>query len=269
MGIKDSLNAVFRKKDDSDYFIRYLRTQFDAETADEVIVMIRKLLLPLPQDGKELLAGREGGLIFSNDYGVVIRIEHREPQLMGDLLRVNDNPWVLRPLGSFAAGTAVIEICPGCHSAKSEAQAEQVEEYLKKTGLAYWDCGMHNTGLLPFQTVLFPDGMPIVIDRLAVSKLEAGLKDIKAALAAARLDNDPQETLYKELYTSLLNACPSGSNTPDPQKMKDFWQLCRQKTNEGLLIAGWNEDRDDPFKLKEARRSASTYDQRLKAVRLG
>lgn len=255
---------------EKDYFTKCLRDKFNnGSTTRKIIETLHNLQLPIPKKEKEFLNATEGALIFSTYYGVVIRIEQKQPSFTLDIKRVNNNPWVIQPLGTFDAGKAVIEICPGCHTTDDERTSNKLYADLQDTGIRFWDDGARNIGILPFKTPSFPKGVPVVIDRLAVSGLSESLKQIKEALEKIGHPQDPQKQLYAPLRDALKNAWPDLKKDPDPDKMKLFWQMCRQYAEEGKLVAGWTTDRNPKNRKQYTAKTAAThFDRKIKTAQL-
>lgn len=246
-------------------FLCYLEKTFDSGTARKVIQAFQKMSLPLPQSYGEFLHGTEGGLVFLNRYGVVIRIEGKKSKLGSEYRfdRINNSPWILKPLASIDAGRAVIEICPGCHPETNYDNIGYVRDRLREQNINYWDArGFCNSGRVPVKTPSFPKGVPVVIDRLAVRKLTGNIKPVRLALKKrAQEAAQAQEKLYGPLRKTFKNSWP---NAP---KMARFWALCQRFVQEGKLIAGWNESEPDNGKAEEAIEVAGQYEIRLNTER--
>jgi hypothetical protein len=268
MSISKDFNSEVAGQGMKTPFYAYLAEIFDTETALKVAGVFQKLGLPVPQDEKEFLMGTEGGLVFLNRYGMVIRIENansaRSP-FKAD--RINDSPWILQPLASLDAGKAVIELCPGCHSSDDDADVSYLYEALLKQGTAFWDSGLPNVGRLPFKTPQFPEGVPVVIDRLSVRKLSDSVKPVQQALMNVNDDEVREATEAQErLYAPLRLAFDEGWT--DSAKMPQFWAFCQQCVQEGKLVAGWNEGagfRGRTFKTDAAIETAKHYENRLQS----
>jgi hypothetical protein len=268
MGILKDFNSEFGGQGEGTAFLAYLRETFDQATAQKVVESFQKLDLPLPQDEKEFLMGTEGGLVFLNRYGMVIRIENaNSPQSLFKADRINDSPWILQPLATIDAGKAVIELCPGCHFGNDDADVSYLYEALLKQGTAFWDYGLPNVGRLPFKTPQFPEGVPVVIDRLAVRKLSDSVKPVQQALMNVNDDELREAAEAQErLYAPLRLAFDEG--WADSGKMPQFWSLCREGVQEGKLVAGWNEGagfRGGSFKTDAAIEAAKHYENRLQS----
>jgi hypothetical protein len=232
-------------------FEQRLTDYFDAETCAHVQAVLTSLGLPLPDKKGTFMLARKGALLFLEDYGVVIRIESK-PAPHGHNERINNSDWVLQPLASLPAGKALIEICAGCAPATMMEQAEFVSTQLKKEGISYADIQLVNTGLLPFKTPSFPKGIPVVIDRLAVNRFKHSLSPLKTHFSRT----SPQKALYVPLKNAFKAAWPEGQAQPDPEKMRDFWQLCAKNVTAGILVAGWKipigdiDDYNDHYEKK-------------------
>jgi hypothetical protein len=244
-------------------FEDYLADKMNPETARKVVADFKKLQLPLPQDG-DFLKGTEGALVFLNRYGVVLRIEKTRPEFTDHIVRLGHNPLVLRPIASIKALDAIIEICPGTHSDSRERDSAKIKDLLAKVGVDFWDDGAHNIGRLPFKTPQFPEGLPIVIDRLAVSKMSEHLAPVKKLLEIMKLEKDPQQHLYGKLSEAFHDAWHSTGG--DTAKIAAFWNKCAASVKDGTLIAGWNEKRRDTYKISDARREAKHYERSFGAA---
>lgn len=253
-------------------FAAYLENTFDAATARDVLGTFARVGLPAPQKEDEFLAGTEGSLLFLNRYGVVIRIEHKDTQnspsgFSSD--RIDDSPWVLRPLASIDAGKAVFEICPGTHTSDDEMEALYLKEMAKSDGVNFWDAGAQNIGRIPVSTPLMPQGIHVVIDRGAVNLLSEATNPIRHALAGefavqTKAAHEAVESFYGGL-TRRFGDCWSGG-----RPMRDFWNLCAKYAAAGKLVAGWNEkninDRFAENKKRRAMDKASRYEDRLRGA---
>lgn len=237
-------------------------TPMSAQTVAAVVETLTALQLPVPGPG-EFFQGTDGALIFSNEYGVVIRIELQDRKNYLKIKRINDNPFVLKPLGTFFAGEAVIEICPGCLTTKDSYISLDLKSRLEKIGINYLDYGTRNTGLLPFRTEKMPDGVHVVIDRLAATTFYKKEEDVQTIFNQLGIRKDPQEVLYGELRRALSAAWPQDAKAPDKKKLEQFWRLCRQRTKDGILVAGWNADNPAG---DTAENVAKSYDKKLKVT---
>jgi hypothetical protein len=248
------------------FFCKSLMQYFGRETMFRVVDAFQKMGLPLPEKEEEFLKGSVGALVFLNDYGVVIRME-----LSGGK-RVNDSGWIVQPLATIDAGELLIEICPGCVQAQSAKNNAYLSHKLERQGLKFWDCKISNIGHIPVSSVRFPEGIPVVIDRLGVNKLTESAAAIRAALndLPSREAAEAQEKLYAPLRAAFAAAWP------EPGKMKDFWSLCQSYLREGKLVAGWNTPQGEeaareetPFgsniKTPLAAGAAKHYESRLKS----
>lgn len=249
MGLKDkfrqwrgkSIPQEASAEDDADLFAFCVKDRFsvDKETAQKIFDTLYDLQIPIPRKIDEFCVGSDGLLIFDNRHGVVVRIEVPDQDSCMKAERVNDNPFVLQPLAGFTAGRATIEICPGCRATREIDEVNDLDHMLGELGINYKDKGLANNGRFPIETGTFPYGVPVVIDRLAVARLENAVIDVQTALKKAGLECDPQEMLYGNLRRALAEAWPQGQDKPDPEKMMAFWQLCAEKKQEGVLVTGW------------------------------
>jgi hypothetical protein len=243
-------------------FCAFLAKKFDRGTALKVLESFQKMNLPPPQKQEEFFVGTEGCLVLLNRYGLVLRIEIadlEESKCAAD--RINDSGWIIKPIASLNAGKAMIEIIPGSLFEKDEKTKWFLQDQLQNQGINFWDNFTDNIGRLPIQTPSFPEGVPVVIDRLAVVRLSRNVEPVREELKAlAEEAADAQEKLYAPLRQVFENAWP------DAQKMKKFWELCEQRTQEGKLVLGWAAAKSgDDFKSVDAAKAASHYDVRLKS----
>lgn len=222
----------------------------DAESQSRILGVFAQLQLPVPQNSAQFMAGTDGCLIFSNAFGLVIRIEEKEKA------PVRASEWVLQPLGVFDAHEAVVEICPACRFEDDKANYHFVKAALKDEGINFWDTGLRNMGRLPFATPQFPEGQPVVVDRRAVKMLSDDLRPVKLGL---------QGEHYRPLRDALAAAAQ------DSAMAAGFKQLCAQFVAEGKLVAGWNDYRplvDNKWEGNHAKgliagRKAAAYDALL------
>lgn len=231
----------------------------DDGTRREIDKILSALNLPLPRD-KSALRASEGRLLFLNDYGIVIRMETKR-----GVDRFDNHPWVLQPLKSFDAGDMVVEICPGCRPAKI-GMVYIVDRAIEASGGAnFWDTQELNTGILPVRTPAFPDGIPVVIDRPAVSALTESVLDVKKALGEMSVEEDPQPVVYARLRQALDAAFAQGVDNPDKEKVRDFWRLCREEVRNGVLVAGWKEKSRTytAYKARAARVTGRRYARQM------
>jgi hypothetical protein len=213
---------------------------FDAETHQSIISVLCGLQLPLPDTTDTFMSARDGALLFLDRYGIVIRIEKKpytEDGIISRRQRMNNSAWILQPLASFDVGKAILEICPGCSPAADLQQCFAVRDGLAKENIKYWDVQLVNTGLLPFKTSGFPDGIPVVIDRLSVGRLDSAVDIGRTFLSKI----NPQELLYAPLKNALRDAWPQGQAKTDPEKIQGFWKLCEENLAKGVLTAGWKQ----------------------------
>jgi hypothetical protein len=276
-------------------FFDSVRSRFGSEAALKVAETFRALNLQPPQTQDEYMKGIEGNLIFLNEYGLVIRIEESYSQnrinesdnryVTHKPDQINDNALILSPLLSIQTGPAVIEICPGCYQEESEEKKNYLHQQLKEQDIDFFDCKFSNIGRMPVKTPHFPEGVPVVIDRLAVSRLSESVAPVRKALKKMFLGQDSlqkeimeaKEKLYAPLKAALNAAWPRQSGEANPQKMQQFWALCRTYVQEGKLVAGWNAPQGekalkevcefgDNKKTPAAALAARNYEVRLKSA---
>ena len=208
-------------------------------TVNRVKDVLNAMGLPLPAEGA-IVSSAVGTLIPIDQYGIILRIEHSDSKLaVGQ--RVDAHPMVLQPLGqrSLTDG-AVLEICAGCRMTTKEEYSKLLADKLPQTGVEFWDDGVTNIGLLPFKTPEYPDGVPVVIDRLAVDKLATGVSSVKDALTAFGLKEDLQAR-YQPLKDAFTAAWPEDAAVPDKAAFAGFLTVCDEFKARGDLVSGWAE----------------------------
>jgi hypothetical protein len=240
-------------------FCAFLIQKFNRETAQRVLEIFEKMDVPAPQKQDEFLVGTEGCLVFLNKYAIVLRIEiaDLEDSKWG-ADRINDSGWIIQPIASLNAGKAIIEICPGCHLGENLSHRTYLADHLQNQNINFWDSGISNVGKLPFKTPFFPDGVPVVIDRLAVIRLSRNAVPILEALKSqAEVAKKAQEELYGPLREAFAAAWPEAG------KMRKFWSLCLRYVREGKLVGGWKKaEREGSMKSFEAAQAAKHYEAR-------
>lgn len=222
----------------------------DPKTRAGIVAAFERIGLPLPQTTEHCMPGADGILIFTNVYGLVIRIEFKEET------PTRASQWVLQPLGTFDAGDAVVEICPACRFEDDKANYHFVRAALKEEGINFWDTGLRNMGRLPVASAKFPDGVPVVVDRRAVKMVSDDLRPVKLGL---------QGRHFKPLRSAFNAAARSRNKAPE------FLQKCVQFVADGKLVAGWNDYRPlvdnkwegEQAKGKVAGEKAAAYDRLL------
>lgn len=222
-------------------FQRLIYEKLGFHTANNISKMFSMLGLPEPSEGA-FLPANDGGLLFLNDYGVVIRFEHRLNSIKKTCFT---HPAILQPLAVLETGNTRIEICPGVKLAKGlkPHEMEYIVNSLAADGLELTDPNYQtNFGYLPMATPEFPDGIPVLIDREGKSvslKLDvSGAKGFVGALVKPSsqshdwdANSSPytlmQEMLYTPLQRAFQKAWPEGKAYPDTIKLAEFWSKCR------------------------------------------
>ena len=232
-------------------FVSCLQEQdMSQKTIDKVLQAFEDFHLPVPQNREEFLAGFEGAILFLPPYGLVMRVEPATAW-QGD--RIDDNPFVLQPIGTVDCGGAKIEFCPIIGLNHETRVMAELDTILEKQGVVFWDKAERNVGLLPHKTVRFPEGMPVVIDRLAVKRLSLACRVIDGlfGLIDGKRTLDVQDSSYyeqfkdvqKDLFGDLQQAfidCDTGDGGFDKQKTKQFLNTCQQAVADGRLAKDWD-----------------------------
>ena len=236
-------------------FANYLNDCFSRHAALKVMQSFKKMNITPPEDSGEFLAGTEGALVFLNKYGLVIRIESKTP-ILSERVPDEEVSMILKPIASIDMGKAIFEICPALAVAENSQDAVSLTNHLKNEGINFWDDQLANIGILPIKMPNFPEGVPVVIDRLAVEKLSGFTGIIKTALG--KEVEKAQAELYMPLSDSFISAWNNLS------KMDSFWQLCEKYVAEGKLVVGWNnKDECSYSKTPQVREIAKIYAQKL------
>ncbi len=233
-GFLKKLVGIFGKADKD--FVDFLNNKFGEETAEKVLNAFDKIELPAPGKATQFLKSNEGCVIFLNKYGLVVRVENKTPE-KGYYARVNDSGAILQPLVSIDAGNAVVEICPGCHVERDEASIEYLKNLLHNEGLVFSDPQLENIGRLDTDNPEYPDGLLLIIDRLAVSRMKEDVNVVS-------IDNN--QFIVKSKEEQLRFSAPFRrvfrEGLKDSSRMHEFWTLVESYASEGKLIAGWNVD---------------------------
>lgn len=228
--------------------------QLKEETLKKTMYFFKKCSIPAPEEPNEYLNGTEGFLIFSNKLGLVIRIEEKKDTIH-TCHRINNNGYILKPIASIDIQNLIIEICPTTEVETDARKTTLLRRRLRNTKVNYWDDQTSNSGTIPIKTPNFPNGVTVVIDRLAVKKRFGHAIRIKKALEKEA--EKAQDELYSPLRKAFKDAWHNKNKAPK------FLSLCQAFKEQGKLIAGWNNLKDPYFKTREAIKSAEQYDKRL------
>lgn len=221
------------------------------KTVDKVFQAFEDFHLPVPQSRDEFFAGFEGAILFLPPYGLVMRVE---PATAREGDRIDDNPFVLQPIGAVDCGGAKMEFCPIIGLNHETRTMAELDTILEKQGVVFWDKAERNVGLLPHKTVRFPEGMPVVIDRLAVKRLSLTCRVIDGlfALMDGKRTLGVQDNSYyeqfkdvqKDLFGDLQQAfdlCRSDDHGFDKQKTQQFLDACKKAVHDGRLAKDWED----------------------------
>lgn len=238
------------------FFENTLKQKFNPAGCKAVLETLKELGLPAPEECEEYIFATSGVIMFLDEYACSVRIEFTQDHITNSL-RV-DHSLILQPLGTLEVNDITIEITPGIRTTNSEELSEEVCDILKDDGIWYWDSHHTNVGLLPLKTVDFPEGVPVVLDRLAVRALE-GAEQLKESKSLE--DNSFQDRLYGELRKSF-EGFKSGKNP-----VGKFWSDCLKAKAEYKLFPGWqyyNNKQQLFSKQGEALKTGQAYAERLK-----
>ncbi|MDD9900021.1 MAG: hypothetical protein OXT65_03490 [Alphaproteobacteria bacterium] len=231
-------------------FDRMLRRHFkqDVETVQAVKDVLTQLDLPIPERQDEFIDGAEGLLLFLNTHGVVVRIEQQFPDKDMGLQweRIDNSDWIIRPLVSVAAVKARVEVCQGLEYESQENHSKLLGNILAQTEqIDFWDKGARNLGRLPLRTPLFPNGVLMIVDRLAAARLHRSTESVRQRLNPdfVREGRAACQQAEAEIYTPLRRLFNTALCTGRKKDMQAAWQACATARKDGALVAGWNEDR--------------------------
>lgn len=208
------------------------------QSALAVIDVYDRLGLPLPVLD-ETAPGTEGWLVFINDYGLVLRVEtvqRFESRKAFD--RINNDPDILQPLVTIPAGDYIAEFCPGVAFGKHGDNVD-LGRGLAARGIEFWDDNLCNVGRVPVHSVEFPEGKPVVIDRLAVRYMHhpnLSPRSWSAWLSNAGKSVDVQAEFYAPLRAAFQKAV-FGRTQAD---LKDAWDIAGHFRNAGKLLSLWD-----------------------------
>jgi len=232
MSIFEKIASLFKSESD---FLQDLKRKFGEDSAPLVLEAFDKINLPVPTKSNQYLKSNEGSLVFVNKYGVVVRVEPQNPA-KNYYVRVNDSGCILQPIGSIDAGTAVIEICPGCNVEKDEDSIEFMKALLECEGLIFSDPQLENLGRLYTDSTRYPDGILVILDRLAVSTKKENINIVKNKVS------EEAKKEQKRFTAPFRDAFKEG--LADKSKMRRFWELLENYASQGKIKRGWNDNSD-------------------------
>lgn len=221
----------------------------------------------------EFVEGTESSLLFLNRYGLVLRTGQKMPLPEHDL--------ILQPLAMTSAGRdCAIELLPGVRAIADSLQvAHMLGAVLQDEDIDFHDTLVQNVGYIPAALPAFPSGVPVVIDRGAVSVLNMfcceqrylrkgpEIETLRQSFNRSALSGF-QERFYQPLRASLRDAWPEDGR-PDRAKLAQFLAQCAAeivKSETGrpaLLTNRWTIDGFDAGKPPRASEAGRLYDLRL------
>ena len=222
-------------------FLKNTESYFGQGAQKSLKVVMDFMEVPDAEDG-EYLDGTGNLSLFINRYGLVLRVA---PE-MG----CPENDLVVKPLraattpnlnSAFSSTSYKIEVLPGVSAClKSMEDLQWLGCSLRQSRISFWDPQRVNAGYLPNSDENFPDGVPVVLDRGAVSKTD----DLPLKAPQKTITPGIQERLYAPLLGTLREAWPANENLP-VAVTKDFLDACAaeiqagKKGGKALLINGW------------------------------
>lgn len=221
----------------------------------------------------EYVEGTESSLLFLNRYGLVLRT--------GDKMPIPEHDLILRPLAATSAGRdCVIELLPGVRAIADSLQvAHMLGAVLQDEDISFHDMLVQNVGYVPAALPGFPSGVPVIIDRGAVSALNVLCREFRPALKSPEIETlrqsfnrsaleGFQERFYQPLRASLQDAWPEGGR-PDRAKLAGFLAQCAAeiaKSEAGspaLLTNRWTIDGFGAGKPPKASEAGRLYALRI------
>lgn len=221
----------------------------------------------------EFVSGTESNLLFLNRYGLVLRT--------GERLYTPESDLILRPLATVDAGRdCVIDLIPGVRAiAKDWTVAPMLGAVLENEDIDFHDATAQNVGYIPAVLPDFPSGVPVVIDRGAVSELNRAFREYNSSRNVPEVQalrqsfnretlRGIQEKFYAPLRESFESAWPRGGK-PDHEGISRFLSLCAaeiKKADAGqpaMLSNCWTRDDFDQGKPPKAAAAAQRYELHL------
>lgn len=225
---------------------------------------------------EEFVPGTESSLLFLNRYGLVLRT--------GERLYAPESDLILRPLASVDAGRdCVIDLLPGVRAiAEDWTVAPMLGAVLEDEDIDFHDTTAQNVGYIPAALPGFPYGVPVVIDRGAVSELSRAFREYNPARNKPEVQTlrqsfnretlrGFQEKFYAPLREGFEAAWPKGGK-PDRAGVSRFLSLCAVEVEKGesgqpaMLSNRWTRSDFDAGKPPKAAAAALRYELRLRAM---
>lgn len=209
-------------------------------------------------------------LLLLSRYGTTVRIGPKEtsdlydPSIQTKDYKMADirHPAVLQPVAAFDWEHLRVEILPGIKVKYDPAAVKSLESLLAEDGYIFADPRPYNIGFLNMKTDKYPGGLPVVLDRNSVRRVEE----------KPRSREDDYDYAQKHLWQLLAKKFEEASARND---MQPFWDHCASFTNKGessLLFASWEDPLfSDPTishyaiesEPARAQRVARRYEQQL------
>lgn len=227
-------------------------------------------------DEGEFVSGTESSLLFLNRYGLVLRT--------GERLYAPESDLILRPLASVDAGQGcVIDLLPGVRAiAEDWRVAPMLGAVLEDEDIDFYDTTAQNVGYIPAELQGFSSGVPVVIDRGAVSDLSRISREYNPARNAPEVLSlrqsfnremlrGFQEKFYAPLRESFNAAWPKGGK-PDCAGISRFLSLCTAEIENSeagrpsILSNCWTRNDFNAGKPPKAAAAALRYELHLRAV---
>lgn len=193
------------------------------ETCAAVKDFFTAMRLPVPEKNEFTETNDCGFIVFLNPYGLAVRMTlHAVAPVT--------HPLVLQPLLRVAAGQYRIDVTPGIECPIEYDDADDLESCLH-----FDTASPHNAGYLP------DTGIPVVLDPRGIFLLSKSVERTAALLSKHNYRDrvDPQEKLYGPLKKLFNEAWPGCNEKPEPAKLQNVWNKCRDMKEGGKLVTSW------------------------------
>ena len=170
-----------------------------------------------------------------------------------------------------------IELRPGIIGGVSGYETDLLYAALADDVIDFHDDLRQNCGHIPAVLPGFPQGVPVVLDRGAVSPVNYFFSDARSPKVSAQTLSEAfnrralagfQAEFYRPLRESLHEAWPTGA-PPDRNKLREFLGLCAaeiikmEKGEPALLSNRWMSDEATCDKARKVMQVAARYDRKL------
>ncbi len=205
-----------------------MRSNIPSPSTNEVEEFFEGLNLPIPQKDEFFKTSDGGTLTLLTEFACTVRITPRYhyPQMQ--------HPRVLHPLILKSNKDFHMIVNPGLRAAKATYDREKMNRILDREGvLKFDDLHADNIGLLPPPY----DYYAVLIDPDCITRINQSSEHVKRFLEG----DDRQAQIFSPLRERFADAWPEECTQPDPSKIKEAWETCRQLKKDGALDASWTQ----------------------------